>query len=44
MIEVQAGPGAPTSKAEHAYNVIRHGIVGGEFTPGLPSRDRADRP
>ena len=23
MIDVQAGPGAPTSKAEHAYNVIR---------------------
>jgi DNA-binding GntR family transcriptional regulator len=34
MIEVQAGPGAPTSKAEHAYNVIRHGIVRGEFAPG----------
>jgi DNA-binding GntR family transcriptional regulator len=34
MIEVHAGPGAPTSKAEHAYNVIRHGIVGGEFAPG----------
>jgi DNA-binding GntR family transcriptional regulator len=34
MVDVQAGPGAPTSKAEHAYSVIRDSIVRGEFAPG----------
>ena len=29
-----AGPGAPTSKADHAYETILQSILGGEYEPG----------
>jgi DNA-binding GntR family transcriptional regulator len=31
---LQSGPGAPTSKAEHAYDTIRRSILDGEYEPG----------
>lgn len=34
IVDVQVGPGAPTSKADHAYTVIRDGITRGEREPG----------
>jgi DNA-binding GntR family transcriptional regulator len=30
----QSGPGAPTSKADHAYETILHSILDGEYEPG----------
>jgi DNA-binding GntR family transcriptional regulator len=33
-VEVQAGPGTPKSKADHAYAAIRRRILNGEVAPG----------
>lgn len=33
-VDVTVGPGAPTSKADHAYTVIRDGITSGQCKPG----------
>src|SRR5215207_5753378 len=30
----QSGPGAPTSKADHAYETILRSILDGEYEPG----------
>jgi DNA-binding GntR family transcriptional regulator len=34
MHGVQVGPGSATSKADHAYRMIRDGVVNGDFEPG----------